>query len=178
MMPFFSLELMLQINFVEVLYLGMPKNTNKYNLTDRQIKFCENYVVSLNATQSALSAGYSKKTSAKIAYKLLVNIGIQQYIQDLKEDASGTINITLEQSIRQDLKLIDTFNYYLDVLENIDSTEEETQKAKCVLKVLNATVYNSAMDRIAKKLGFFDRKPKEDNTTITNIINLGAGIEP
>lgn len=46
----------------------------KHRLNDRQRAFINHYIASgMNATQSAIKAGYSKKTAAKQGYDLLIN---------------------------------------------------------------------------------------------------------
>jgi len=37
------------------------------NLTEKQKRFCREYLMDLNATQAAIRAGYSKKTARKQA---------------------------------------------------------------------------------------------------------------
>ena len=40
-------------------------------MTDRQKKFCDEYLIDLNATQAAIRAGYSEKTAYSISNELL-----------------------------------------------------------------------------------------------------------
>jgi len=40
-------------------------------LTDKQIRFCEEYLIDLNATQAAIRAGYSVKTANEQAGRLI-----------------------------------------------------------------------------------------------------------
>lgn len=54
-------------------------------LTDKQELFCREYLVELNATQAAIRAGYSQKTSEQLSYKLLQKTSVQNYIQELKQ---------------------------------------------------------------------------------------------
>ena len=55
-------------------------------LTDKQLKFCEEYVVDLNTTQAAIRAGYSLKYAQKRAHAMLVNVGIQGEIARLQNE--------------------------------------------------------------------------------------------
>lgn len=50
-------------------------------LTDMQKRFCDEYLIDLNATQSAIRAGYSEKTAYSQGQRLLKNVEIQAYIQ-------------------------------------------------------------------------------------------------
>ena len=59
-------------------------------LTAKQQRFCEEYLVDLNATQAAIRAGYSKKTAQVISAENLTKPIIKEYIEKRmaeKEDA-------------------------------------------------------------------------------------------
>lgn len=43
-------------------------------MTDKQDRFCEEYMIDLNATQAAIRAGYSLKTAREQAPRLLANV--------------------------------------------------------------------------------------------------------
>ena len=58
-------------------------------LNARQKAFCEYYVASGNATDSAIKAGYKEKYAGVNADKLLKNTNIQKYIEELQEKAKG-----------------------------------------------------------------------------------------
>lgn len=61
-----------------------------YEMTNKQKRFCDEYLVDLNATQAAIRAGYSKKTAYSIGDENLKKPDIQEYIQkrlEEKEDA-------------------------------------------------------------------------------------------
>lgn len=49
-------------------------------LTDKQQRFCDEYLIDLNATQAAIRAGYSKKTANRIATENLSKLVIKDYI--------------------------------------------------------------------------------------------------
>ena len=49
-------------------------------LTIKQQKFADEYIKTGNATQSAINAGYSKKTAATIGAQNLIKLNIKSYI--------------------------------------------------------------------------------------------------
>ena len=51
-------------------------------LTAKQKRFCEEYLIDLNATQAAIRAGYSKKTAYSQGQRLLKNVEVQKYLQE------------------------------------------------------------------------------------------------
>lgn len=50
------------------------------NLTEKQKRFCDEYLIDLNATQAAIRAGYSEKTANVIGCENLTKPNIQEYI--------------------------------------------------------------------------------------------------
>lgn len=56
-------------------------------LTPKQQAFCDNYIVSHNATDAAIKAGYSKKTARFQGSQLLTNLNIKKYLEDHAKEA-------------------------------------------------------------------------------------------
>lgn len=73
----------------------MPKNKEVIavgDLTVKQRRFAEEYMLDFNATQAALRAGYSKRTARKQGSELLAKPAIQKRIRELtaRADAQRT----------------------------------------------------------------------------------------
>ena len=49
-------------------------------LTEKQKRFCDEYLIDLNATQAAIRAGYSAKTAGRIGGENLKKLEIIKYI--------------------------------------------------------------------------------------------------
>ena len=73
----------------------MPKLTNK------QKRFCEEYLIDLNATQAAVRAGYSEKTADRIANQNLKKLEVQQYLQKLMQERSERTKISADDVVRE-----------------------------------------------------------------------------
>jgi phage terminase small subunit len=69
----------------------MPK------LTEKQKRFCEEYLIDLNATQSAIRAGYSPKTAYRIGAELLQKTSVAEYLKTLREEQSKRTGITADE---------------------------------------------------------------------------------
>lgn len=52
------------------------------DLTEKQRRFADEYIISGNATQAAINAGYSKRYAGTNTDKLLKNTNIRQYIDE------------------------------------------------------------------------------------------------
>lgn len=50
-------------------------------LTAKQKRFCDEYLIDLNATQAAIRAGYSEKTAKQIGQQNLTKVDIKKYIE-------------------------------------------------------------------------------------------------
>lgn len=61
----------------------VPGGGGRMALTAKQKRFCEEYLIDLNATQAAIRAGYSKKTAYSQGQRLLKNVEVQKYLQEL-----------------------------------------------------------------------------------------------
>ena len=70
-------------------------------LTDKQKRFCEEYVIDLNATQSAIRAGYSEKTAGSQGQRLLQNVEIQNEINAINGKRSAKTGITAERVLTE-----------------------------------------------------------------------------
>lgn len=80
----------------------LEKEENGMNtLTLRQEKFCREYLVDLNATQAAIRAGYSEKTAAYQASRLLRNVKVLEYIKKLRGEREKRVQVTQDEVIRE-----------------------------------------------------------------------------
>ena len=70
-------------------------------LTDRQARFCEEYLIDLNATQAAIRTGYSEKTANEQGARLLANVSVQEKIAELKAERSKRTEITQDSVIQE-----------------------------------------------------------------------------
>lgn len=59
-------------------------------LSLKQQKFCEYYVQSGKATEAAIKAGYSEKTACSQGQRMLKNVEIQKYVNELVVNAKDS----------------------------------------------------------------------------------------
>ena len=69
-------------------------------LTAKQKIFCDEYIISLNATQAAIKAGYSKKTARKIAAENLTKPVIQSYISERMKQKESSLIATQDEVLQ------------------------------------------------------------------------------
>lgn len=70
-------------------------------LTDKQKKFVEEYLIDLNATQSAIRAGYSPKTANEQGARLLANVSIQEAISKAMAERSRRTGINQDRIVQE-----------------------------------------------------------------------------
>ncbi len=105
------------------------------NLTPKQQRFVEEYLIDLNATQSAIRAGYSEKTAYSVGHENLKKPEIQKAIQEAQEILSNKTQLTVDMVVQGLLK------------EAQDYAEGSTQSARV-----------SAWAHLGKHLGMFKDK--------------------
>lgn len=57
-------------------------------LTAKQKKFCDEYLIDLNATQAAIRAGYSVKRASEVGYQLLQKTTVKHAIDKAMAERS------------------------------------------------------------------------------------------
>ena len=77
------------------------------NLTPKQQRFVEEYLIDLNATQAAIRAGYSAKTAAVIGAENLIKPYIQKAIQEAQNKLTERTEITQDYVLSNIQKVIE-----------------------------------------------------------------------
>jgi phage terminase small subunit len=67
-----------------------PESTDQTKMTEKQKKFCDFYILSGNATQSAIQAGYSEDTAKTIGCQNLTKLYLIDYIKERTQKASNS----------------------------------------------------------------------------------------
>lgn len=70
-------------------------------LTPKQKKFADEYIKTGNATQSAITAGYSKEYAKARSSKMSENVGIKSYIEKRMEQIASPNILTAEQILER-----------------------------------------------------------------------------
>ncbi len=70
------------------------------DLTPKRLRFVEEYLIDLNATQAAIRAGYSKKTANEQGAQLLAKLSIRQAVAEAQTVRSKRTEITQDEVIQ------------------------------------------------------------------------------
>lgn len=74
-------------------------------LTEKQQRFVDEYLIDLNATQSAIRAGYSVKRASEIGYQLLQKTTVQTAIAEKMAERSRRVGINQDRVIMELAKI-------------------------------------------------------------------------
>ena len=159
-------------------------------LSDQQKRFCENYVISLNATEAAIKAGYSERSAKTQGSRLLCDDACKEYISELVSKRSERTQITSDMVINELAKLafLDLDDLYCEITGELLPISEMNDKAKAAIssietksirvgknsykKVNVAKTYSKekALELLGKHLGIYEADNKQKNQNIT--VNL------
>ena len=124
-------------------------------LTDKQQAFCFEYIKDNNATQAAITAGYSKKGASVQGSLLLANIKIATEIRRLKDLELKDFHVTKSQLIEKTMGILNNMS--------ADSMKENTRAAGVALK---------AVEVLSKMLGFFESPEEGQKQIVALQINV------
>ena len=69
-------------------------------MTAKQKRFCDEYLIDLNATQAAIRAGYSPKTARNIANENLTKPNIKAYIEKRMKEKEDNLIALQDEVLR------------------------------------------------------------------------------
>lgn len=137
-------------------------------LTIKQQRFCDEYLISGNATQAAIKAGYSPKTARNMAAENLTKPCICEYIENrLKElEAQKVADVTevmqyLTRGLRQELE------EEVVVTESID---RGISSPTIVKKKISLRDSNKCAELLAKRFGILS-----DNVNVSVVVPVIGG---
>lgn len=70
------------------------------DMTEKQKRFCDEYLIDLNATQAAIRAGYSKKTANEQGARLLANVSVQKHLQKRMKEKECELIATQDEVLQ------------------------------------------------------------------------------
>lgn len=65
-------------------------------LTDKQKRFCDEYLIDLNATQAAIRAGYKPDNANRVGSENLTKLDIQDAIAEKQSEVRARTSITVD----------------------------------------------------------------------------------
>ena len=134
---------------------------NKSTLTDKQEKFCLEYIVDFNATQAAIRAGYSTKTAYSVGSENLRKPEVQKRVKELTNEIKSK-KIADANEIRETLTLFLRDEATEDVLVT-EGDGEGYSKVRHERKGVAIRDRLKSAELLAKLLGLLDKKDDGEN---------------
>lgn len=76
-------------------------------LSNKQLRFIDEFLVDLNGSAAAIRSGYSRKTARQIATRLLSKVHIRALVQKKQKETEERLQISRDDVIRGLLKAVD-----------------------------------------------------------------------
>lgn len=119
-------------------------------LTPKQQAFCDNYIVSHNATDAAIKAGYSKKTAYSQGQRMLKNVEIKKSLKNSAKQAHASSIATateilefLTDTVRNDknglkdrLKAAQMLGEHFSLYKDAQETKKDDDGNKVVIEIV------------------------------------------
>lgn len=162
-------------------------------LTEKRKRFCNEYLVDLNATQAAIRAGYSPKTANEQGARLLANVSVQEAIAKAMAERSRRTGVNQDRVIQELARI--AFVNPQDVINPEDASVREDaaeDDLACIQSVKVKTMDGAkgtsmerevklndkmkALELLGKHLGMFKDKVELDTDMDLNItVDYGDG---
>lgn len=139
-------------------------------LTLKQQRFADEYIISGNATQSAIKAGYSKKYAATNTDKLLKNTNIKNYIDERLKELEDKA-IAKQEEVLQYLTSVMRGEHEEEVLYGIGEGVQSTRRVE-----VGAKDRIKAAELLGKRYGTWTDKV-DANINLPTIISGSEKLE-
>lgn len=141
-------------------------------LTPKQQAFADYYIETGNATESAVKAGYSKKTAKEIGCENLTKPNIKNYI-DERMKAMNDKRIAKAEEVLQYLTRVLRGEETEQVVVT-ENTGDYTSEARIINKELSAKDRIKAAELLGKRYALFTEKVDiEGNVGVTIVDDIG-----
>ena len=160
----------------------------KNGLTDKQKRFCDEYLIDLNATQAAIRAGYSEETACNIGCENLRKPNIAEYIEKRMNRLEKKTEITQEFVLRELLNIASANGTDFALVDDLglariiptSQVDESKRSAIAVIKAgANGTEVKTydkirALELIGKHLGMFSERQASNGREVEDLSPLAS----
>lgn len=150
-------------------------------LTLKQQRFADEYIISGNATEAAIKAGYSKKTANRIATENLSKPVIKSYIDERLKELSDK-KIANQQEVLEYLTSVLRGETQSEIIV-VEGQGEGVSKAKPIQKAPDEKERLKAAELLGKRMGLFKERvelsTEEPSKKLSDILDQlgGEGLE-
>lgn len=135
-------------------------------LTPKQERFCEEYLVDLNATQAAIRAGYKNSDTGR---RLVTKCHVKKYISELREKLSSE-KIADVTEVMEYLTSVMRGDSEAEIVV-VEGCGDGCSSARNVAKRPDEKERLKAAELLGKRFGMFDRKDDEPTSEPVRIVD-------
>ena len=145
-------------------------------MTAKQMRFCDEYLIDLNATQAAIRAGYSKKTARAMGAENLTKPDIKAYI-DKRMAEKETALIADQNEVLKYLTAVLRGESQSEVVV-VESIGDFMSEARTMKKAPDEKERLKAAELLGKRYGLYtDRIEQEVDVDLNITVDYGEGGE-
>ena len=143
-------------------------------LTAKQQRFCDEYLIDLNATQAAIRAGYSEKNARNIASENLAKPNISKYIADRMAEKEKSLIADQDEVLRYLTSVLRGESQSTEIV--VEGIGEGCSEARTIQKEPSEKDRLKAAELLGKRYGLYtDRVETEVDMELN--INIDYGDE-
>ena len=135
--------------------LGNEKRRAVFGITKKQKRFCEEYLIDLNATQAAIRAGYSPDTAGAIGAENLTKPEIQKHIARAMAERSRRTGVTADRVVMELAKV--AFVNAGDVIDADDATLNPDATPEDLAAIQSIKVKTFGDDSVEREIRLADK---------------------
>ena len=129
-------------------------------LTAKQKRFCDEYLIDLNATQAAIRSGYSEKTANRIGTENLSKPVIKEYIDARMAEKESELIASQDEVLKYLTSVLRGKNKSTEIV--VEGIGEGCSKARTIKKEPSEKDRLKAAELLGKRYGLYTEKIEAD----------------
>lgn len=143
-------------------------------LTAKQKRFCDEYLIDLNATQAAIRAGYSKRSARQIADKNMSKADIKAYIDARMAEKESQLIADQDEVLKYLTSVLRGESQSTEIV--VEGVGEGCSEARTIEKAPSEKDRLKAAELLGKRYGIYTEKVESNVDMDLNIsIDYGDG---
>lgn len=143
-------------------------------LTEKQKRFCDEYLIDLNATQAAIRAGYSEKTARQTATENLSKPYIREYIDKRMAEKEAELIADQDEVLKYLTSVLRGESQSTEIV--VEGIGDGCSEARTIEKKPSEKNRLKAAELLGKRYGLYTEKIETDVDMELNI-NIDYGDE-
>lgn len=143
-------------------------------LTAKQKRFCDEYLIDLNATQAAIRAGYSRRSARQIADKNMSKADIKAYIDARMAEKESQLIADQDEVLKYLTSVLRGESQSTEIV--VEGVGEGCSEARAIEKAPSEKDRLKAAELLGKRYGIYTEKVESNVDMDLNIsIDYGDG---